>query len=123
MITEIIVGTLLVASGLVVLVAGLGLVRLPDFFQRMHAPALAYTLASWAVTLASIVHFSVREERLSLHVWVIIILLSITAPIATVLLARAALFRRRQEGDSRLPPPLASRAAGSSPAAGNAEPH
>ncbi len=29
-----------------------------DFFQRMHAPALASTLGSWSVTLASIVHFS-----------------------------------------------------------------
>jgi multicomponent K+:H+ antiporter subunit F len=44
----------------VVLVAALGLWRLPDFFLRMHAPALASTLAAWIVTLASIVHFSAR---------------------------------------------------------------
>lgn len=103
--SDVVVAALLLASGAVVLAAALGLWRLPDFFQRMHAPALAYTLASWSVTLASIVHFSVREGRLSLHVWLVIILLSITAPVTTVLLARAALFRCRQAGDA-VPGPL-----------------
>ena len=103
--SEIIVAVLLVASGGLALTAALGLWRLPDFFLRMHAPALASTLGAWLVTLASIVHFSVREGSLSLHVWLIIILLSITAPVTTLVLARAALFRRRQAGDP-LPPPL-----------------
>ncbi len=106
--SELVVAVLLVASGLVVLVAALGLWRLPDFFLRMHAPALASTLAAWIVTFASIVHFSTRGAGLALHVWLIIIVLSITAPITTIVLARAALFRRRQAGDP-LPPPLQRR--------------
>ena len=105
---EILVGALLVGSGIVVLAAALGLWRLPDFFLRMHAPALASTLAAWIVTFASIVHFSVRGAGLSLHVWLIIIVLSITAPVTTIVLARAGLFRRRQAGDP-LPPPLQRR--------------
>ena len=64
------------------------------------------TLAAWLVTLASIVHFSMQQGGLALHTWLIIILLSITAPITTMVLARAGLFRRRQAGDD-LPPPLA----------------
>ena len=106
--SELVVAVLLVASGLVVLVAALGLWRLPDFFLRMHAPALASTLAAWIVSFASIVHFSTRGAGLALHVWLIIIVLSITAPITTIVLARAALFRRRQAGDP-LPPPLQRR--------------
>jgi len=102
---DTVVAVLLLASGCLALTAALGLWRLPDFFLRMHAPALASTLASWLVTLGSIVHFSAREHSLSLHVWLIIILLSITTPVTTVVLARAALFRRRQAGDA-LPPPL-----------------
>jgi multicomponent K+:H+ antiporter subunit G len=102
---EIVVALLLLGSGILVLTAALGLWRLPDFFQRMHAPSLAGTLAAWLVTGASIVHFSLLEERLSLHVLVINVLLAISAPVTTVLLARAALFRRRQAGDP-LPPPL-----------------
>ena len=107
-VAEMGVALLLVGSGLVVLVAALGLWRLPDFFLRMHAPALASTLAAWIVTLASIVHFSTRGGGLALHVWLIIIVLSITAPVTTVMLARAALFRRRQAGDD-LPAPLEAR--------------
>ena len=109
--SEIVVALLLLASGAVVLAAALGLWRLPDFFARMHAPALASTLAAWIVTLASIVHFSVRAGELSLHVWLIIIILSITAPVTTIVLARAALFRRRLAGDD-LPPPLSQGRAG-----------
>lgn len=104
-VADIVVALLVLASGIVVLVAALGLWRLPDFFLRMHAPALASTLAAWLVTLGSIVHFSTRGAGLALHVWLIIIVLSITAPVTTIVLARAALFRRRQAGDD-LPPPL-----------------
>lgn len=106
--SDVVVALLLLVSGVVVLVAALGLWRLPDFFLRMHAPALASTLAAWTVTLASIVHFSARGDGLALHAWLIIIVLSITAPVTTMVLARAALFRRRQAGDA-LPPPLQSR--------------
>lgn len=105
---EMVVALMLLASGGVVLVAALGLLRLPDFFSRMHAPALASTLAAWIVTFASILHFSTRGAGLALHVWLIIIVLSITAPVTTIVLARAALFRRRRAGDA-LPPPLSGR--------------
>lgn len=105
---EALVALLLVFSGLLVLAAAVGLWRLPDFFLRMHAPALASTLGAWTVTLASIIHFSLREDPLALHVWLIIIVLSITAPVTTMVLARAALFRRRRSGDA-LPPALERR--------------
>jgi multicomponent K+:H+ antiporter subunit G len=105
---EIVVALMLLASGVVVLVAAAGLVRLPDFFARMHAPALAATLAAWIVSFASILHFSTRGAGLALHVWLIIIVLSITVPVTTIVLARAALFRRRRAGDD-LPPPLQGR--------------
>ena len=106
--SEWVTAALLVFSGVVVLLSGLGLWRLPDFFLRIHAPALVSTLAAWAVTFASIVHFSARGSGLALHVWLIIIVLSITAPVTTIVLARAALFRRRQAGDD-LPAPLKAR--------------
>jgi len=106
--TDIVVSVLLLSSGAVVLVAALGLWRLQDFFLRMHAPALASTLAAWIVTLASIVHFSSQGAGLKLHAWLIIIVLSITAPVTSMVLARAAIFRRRQAGDA-VPAPLARR--------------
>ena len=103
---EILVSLLLLASAVFTLAAAIGLVRLQSFFQRMQPPALIYTGAAWCVTLASITYFSAQGHGLVLHVWIIIILLSITAPIATVLLARAALFRNRQERLAGTPLPL-----------------
>jgi multicomponent K+:H+ antiporter subunit G len=94
---ETIVAVLLVFSGIVVLSSALGLLRLPDFFLRMHAPALANTLASWAVALASIVYFTASGGRPVVHQWVIVILLAITVPITTGIVARAALFHLRKD--------------------------
>lgn len=102
-----IVGLLLLASALFAVASALGIVRMKTIFQRLHPPALAVTWSAWCVTFASMLYFSLHEEALRLHAWMIIILLSITVPITTVLLSRAALFRgrRRLEG-SALPPPL-----------------
>lgn len=107
MIAEVLVGLLLLLSGCLALAGALGLARLGDYFMRMHAPSLAFTLGSWAITLASIVHFTAGGKHLTLHVWLIIILLAVTAPVTTVLLSRAALFRQRTQGEAGLPPPLA----------------
>jgi multicomponent K+:H+ antiporter subunit G len=102
---EIMVSALLLVSGALSLVAALGLIRLKDFFQRMHPPALANTCGTWCVALGTIVYFSTLEGRFVLQAWVIVILLSITVPVTTVLLARAALHRKRQAGEN-VPPAL-----------------
>ena len=103
---EAAVAGLLVLSGVFVVISAIGFVGLPDFFLRMHPPALAYTVGSWSVTLAGILYFSTIESRAVLHPWLIIIMLSITAPVTTLLLARVALFRRRAAGTAETPPAL-----------------
>ena len=103
---ELTVAILLVLSGLFVVISAVGFLRLPDFFLRMHPPALAYTFGSWCVTLAGILYYSVLEGHLELHPWLIIIMLSMTVPVTTVLLARVALFRRRVAAAADTPPPL-----------------
>jgi multicomponent K+:H+ antiporter subunit G len=100
-VADAIVAVLLLVSGIVVLVSAIGLLRLPDFFIRMHAPALAYTVGAWTATPATIINFSAHEGVLSLYAWLVIVLLSITAPVTTVFLARAA-------GEDA-PPPLLAR--------------
>ena len=105
---ELIVALLLVLSGLFTLAAAVGIVRFQTFFQRMHPPALASTLGAWCVALASIVYFSALKSGPVLHAWLIPILLSITVPVTTLLLARAALFRKRMAGDD-VPAEVSSR--------------
>ena len=103
---EATVAGLLVLSGVFVVISALGFLRLPDFFLRMHPPALAYTFGSWCVTLAGVLYFSMLDGRAALHPWLVIIMLSITVPVTTLLLARVALFRRRVAGAADTPPPL-----------------
>ena len=105
---EIPVAILLVLGGLFALVGAIGLVRLKDYFQRMHPPALASTLGAWSVALASIIYFSALKSGPVLHAWLIPILLAITVPVTTLLLARAALFRKRMAGDD-VPAEVSSR--------------
>jgi multicomponent K+:H+ antiporter subunit G len=62
------------------------------------------------VTLATIIYFSALQQSLALHAWLIIILLSLTVPVTTIMLARAALFRSRtnppDEVEQPVPPAL-----------------
>ena len=102
---EVVTAALLVASGLASLVAGVGLVRLPGLFQRLHAPSVPATFGAWAVALAAVVYLSAIEGMPVLHALAIPLVLAVTLPFTTVLLARAALFRKRQDG-ANIPPPL-----------------
>ena len=105
---EIIVAALLLLSSLFALIGAIGLLRMKAFFQRMHPPALASTLGAWSVALASIIYFSVLKSWPVLHGWLIPILLAITVPVTTLLLARTALFRKRMAGDD-VPAEVSSR--------------
>lgn len=94
---DIVVSVLLVVSGVFALAGAVGLVRFKAFMLRMHAPALGFSGASWAVSLAITVYFTVIESSLSTHAWLIIVFLAVTVPITTLLLARAAQLRERQQ--------------------------
>ena len=97
---EALVALLLVGSGLSAVTGAIGLIVLKNFFLRMHPLALAYSLATWLVALSSIIYFSVLESQLTVRTWTVVILLTITMPVTTILLARVALFRSRVAGRS-----------------------
>jgi multicomponent K+:H+ antiporter subunit G len=111
------VAALLVLSGVFALAAAIGLLRFKTFFMRLHPPALAFSMAAWCVTLASIVYFTVLGQKLSLHHWLIIVFLAMTVPVTTTLLARTELFRQRtrQPVAGDVPAPLSEPAAAAEP--------
>ena len=94
---------LLVGSGLT-LVGALGLLRLRTFYERVHAPTLGTTLGIGCVLLASMLFFSVLQTRPILHELLITVFMVITTPVSLMVLARAALYRDRHEGDRTVPP-------------------
>jgi multicomponent K+:H+ antiporter subunit G len=107
---DVVVAILLALSGVLAVVSAIGFVRLPDFFLRMHPPALAYTLATWCVAGAAALHLSVLQGRVALHPLLLPVFLALTVPVTTVLLARVSLFRRRhspsEPGHGDVPRPL-----------------
>ena len=96
---------LLLGAGLT-LTGSLGLLRLGSFYDRIHAPTLGTTLGIGCVLLASMLFFSVLQTRPVLHELLIAVLMVVTTPVTLMLLARAALYRDRQEGCDEVPPPL-----------------
>lgn len=96
-------GLLLIGSALTLLGA-IGLLRLPTFYERIHAPTLGTSWGVGAIMLASIIYFSIVGSRAVLHEILIGIFVTLTTPITLILLARAALHRDRSEGDTSVPP-------------------
>jgi multicomponent K+:H+ antiporter subunit G len=93
----------LLGAGLA-LTGSFGLLRLSSFYDRIHAPTLGSTLGIGCVLIASMFFFSVVETRPVLHELLITVLMVVTTPVALMLLARAALYRDRTEGNPDVPP-------------------
>jgi multicomponent K+:H+ antiporter subunit G len=72
------------------LVGAIGLVRLPDFFMRLHAPTKAATLGVGGVLLASMI-LAAAEGRVGFAELLITLFVFVTAPVSANLMAQAAL--------------------------------
>lgn len=106
----------LVLSGIIALVGSLGLLRLPTFYTRIHAPTMGNTLGVFCILVASIFLSSYIEKRIVVHQLLITILLVITSPHTAIMLMRSAIRRKvhqaqleanRTTADDDLPPPPA----------------
>jgi multicomponent K+:H+ antiporter subunit G len=102
---EIIVAALVLAGAALTLLGASGLLRLPTFFERVHAPAVIATLGCWCIVHATVLFFSYVDRSLALHALLIAVFVAITVPIISIFLMRAALFRARQLGHA-VPPSL-----------------
>ena len=99
---------LIVIGAFFLLVGAIGMVRLPDFYMRLHAPTKSSTLGVGGVLLASLLlgwsqgRFGVAELLITLFIFV-------TAPVSANLLAQAALHLRlpslAKEPEGLLPAP------------------
>lgn len=112
---EIIVALLVLAGAGLALLGSTGLLRLPTFFERVHAPAIIATLGCWLIMHGTVLYFSVADRSLALHALLIAVFVAITVPIMSIFLMRAALFRARQMG-LNVPPSLSQPKASAAPA-------
>jgi len=91
-------GVLLIAGGLLVVIGSLGLLRLPDFYARMHPPTMGTTLGTGCVLMASMLVSSALLHRPVIHELLITLFIVMTSPVTAMLLMRAAVSRARSQG-------------------------
>ena len=82
---SILIGTLFI------LIAAIGILRMPDLLMRMHAATKAGTLGTGLTLVGVMFHF--QRWNVTIEGILTILFIYITAPIASHLLARAAYFR------------------------------
>ncbi len=87
------VAFLLVLGGLITVLGTLGMLRLQSFYQRIHGPAITITLGAGCILVASMVYFSVTQSRLVIHEVLIALFVLMTAPVVSMLIMRAAVYR------------------------------
>lgn len=83
---------ILIGSALV-MIAAIGIYRLPDTYLRMSAATKASTLGAITVLLAAGLHF--REASMMAQVAITILFLLATAPVGAHIIGRAGYRRRR----------------------------
>jgi multicomponent Na+:H+ antiporter subunit G len=87
---EAFAAVLIVAGAFFVVVSGVGVVRLPDLFMRMHAATKAGTLGAGLVLFAAAVYFG--DIAVIVKGIVVFMFLLLTAPVAAHVLGRAAYY-------------------------------
>lgn len=100
MIQEVLVAGLMVIGAVFMLVASLGVLRMPDLFLRMSASTKAATLGTGSLLIAASVYFS--DVSVLSRALATIVFLLLTAPVAAHMLGRAGYFVGVKLADSTL---------------------
>ncbi|MGX9936642.1 monovalent cation/H(+) antiporter subunit G [Advenella kashmirensis] len=87
---------LIVISGLLVLIASIGMVRVSSFLPRTHIQAVIYSTALWSLLLASLLLTFSLKDRTFLHEILIGVFIFITSPVSTILLVRSFVLREER---------------------------
>ncbi len=88
MINDIIVSIFLVAGSFFMLVAAIGIYRLPDTYMRMHATSKASSFGSLLMLFAASLHF--QTWYIIIESLLIIIFIFLTTPVAAHMIGHVA---------------------------------
>lgn len=83
---DILILILSTLGALFILIASIGILRMPDFYTRLSITVKAATLGLGCVLAAAAIHFS--EFSITTKVFAIVFFLFITSPVAAFLIAR-----------------------------------
>jgi multicomponent Na+:H+ antiporter subunit G len=102
-----VLGWIFILSGSAfVIFGGIGLLRLPDFYSRIHAAGITDTMGAWLILIGLM--FSAGWTLVTAKLVMLLFFLLLTSPLASHALAKAAFMRGlepmigkdlRREGD------------------------
>lgn len=92
MITQTIGIALMIVGAVFYVLAGIGLVRMPDVYNRIQAGTKATTLGTLSVVLG----VGIYEPTWLVRALIIIVFIAVTNPIGSSVLAKAAYMRQEQ---------------------------
>ena len=81
----------LVTGSLLVILGGVGLLRLPDFYTRIHAAGITDTLGTWLILIG--LCFQAGFTLVTAKLVMLLIFMVATGPLASHALAKAAFLR------------------------------
>ena len=102
---EVIVSFFLIIGAFFTLVGGIGIVKLPDLFMRLHAPTKASTLGLGSFLIAAMI-YAAFNHRFGFAELLITLLAFITAPVSANLIAQAAIHLRLRSTSGDVPEAL-----------------
>ncbi|MBN8545339.1 MAG: monovalent cation/H(+) antiporter subunit G [Ignavibacteria bacterium] len=90
--SDILTGSFLILGSFVILLAALGILKMPDIYLRMSASTKASTLGISIILITTGLHFGTTE--IISRTILIVVFLMITAPVASHLLGKAAYLNK-----------------------------
>lgn len=91
MMTELLSGLLMLLGSFLMLLAGIGIIRMPDLLTRMHATSKAGALGAGLMAVGFAVFFF-ADTSVVVRALAVVVFVIMTAPIAAHVLARAGYF-------------------------------
>ncbi|AJS58161.1 monovalent cation/H(+) antiporter subunit G [Paenibacillus sp. IHBB 10380] len=89
-IIEIVVGILVITGTVMSLISSLGIIRLPDVYNRAHASTKSATLGILCILLGAFFYFFFTHGVSSIRLLLGIIFVFLTAPVAGHIIIRSA---------------------------------
>ncbi|GAA3542715.1 monovalent cation/H(+) antiporter subunit G [Zobellella aerophila] len=90
MVTELLTGLFMLLGSFLMLLAGIGIIRMPDLLTRMHATSKAGALGAGLMACGFAIYF--QEASVVARALAVVVFVIMTAPVAAHVLARAGYF-------------------------------
>ncbi|MHA6965955.1 monovalent cation/H(+) antiporter subunit G [Zobellella denitrificans] len=91
MMTELVTGLLMLLGSFLMLLAGIGIIRMPDLLTRMHATSKAGALGAGLMAVGFAVFFF-ADTSVVVRALAVVVFVIMTAPVAAHVMARAGYF-------------------------------